>query len=512
MADRAFQDTAQVERDMAEKSKRLSQDQRRPSVLVLILDTLRARNLSCYGYSVRTTPYLDTFAQDCVLFRRAYTTTTWTVPSHASMLSGLYLSQHRVENIQRDRRFHQAIVPLPTALHHIGYKTAGFSQNPLFTPDHHFDYFGEFYGPEDLHGPRESPVQSEQTVSRPTNLLDQAGRYLRKMSRPRYFFDRIGDWIQTQDESSPFLLIANLLNIHYPWAPPPDILLKRLRLDTRYLLKSDHMTLQPWQFNSGLKQVTPSHRRIWRSMYDAAIAHTDRELHRFFERLRQWPGWQNLIVVITSDHGEMLGDYRDIVGHTLSLHANILHVPLLIRHPDYPAGLQVEGVVQTVDLFSSVLDWAGADPAGEDGAGIPAAQLQRPSYSEAVASPRSRSGFAFAEEDYTDSYDVIAGLLGANPSMQPDKFPRQQLAIHSASCKYIWHDDRPAEFYDLDTDPYEQQSLLARDTSHCELEDLERALEEWRESLEVFPPRLESGPEEADAATMDRLRALGYVA
>ena len=102
---------------------------RRPNILVLILDTLRARNVSCYGYSVRTTPHLDAFAQDAVLFKRAYTTTTWTVPSHASMLSGLYLSQHRVENIQRDRRFHQAIVPLPSALREVGYKSAGFSQN-----------------------------------------------------------------------------------------------------------------------------------------------------------------------------------------------------------------------------------------------------------------------------------------------------------------------------------------------------------------------------------------------
>jgi len=92
----------------------------RPNIILLILDTLRAKNMSCYEYPLRTTPHLDAFASENTLFLRAFSPATWTVPSHASMLSGLYLSQHRIENIQMTRRFHPDIVTLPVALRSVG--------------------------------------------------------------------------------------------------------------------------------------------------------------------------------------------------------------------------------------------------------------------------------------------------------------------------------------------------------------------------------------------------------
>lgn len=478
----------------------------RPSILVIILDALRAKNVSSYGYSVRTTPHLDRFAGENVLFRRAYTTSTWTIPTHASMLSGLYLSQHRLENIRRDRRFHESVVPLPAALRPAGYETAAFSQNMLFTPAHHFDCFDTFYGPEDLRELRWLSGQLFAGSSGTNGLVDRFNSYLEKMFRPRAFFDAIFDWIGAQDSSTPFFLMANVLNAHYPWAPSPDILLSQLRFNPRHLLRSEFTLLKPWQFNSGLKQVTDTHRRVWRSLYDAAAIHLDRELGRFLERLRRWHGWQDLVVVVTSDHGEMLGDYRDLVGHMLSLHDNILHVPLVVRHPDYPSELTVEGVVQTVDLYPSIVEWAGV---GSDS--IPTAQLQRPSYSKAVDSPDSLSGYAFAEEDYSDSYDVIDGPIGTNPKMKADKFPRRQVSVRSATHKYIWCDDRPGEFYDLLSDPSETNNVFSQNADAPVMAELEQILEGWYSGLEVFPPRIEERPGEEDAELIERLRRLGYV-
>ena len=116
----------------------------KPNIIVIILDALRAKNVSCYGYNKRTTPNLDGFAADNVLFHRAFTTSTWTIPTHASMLSGLYLSQHRIENVKGDRRFNDAIITLPQALREEGYTTAAYSQNMLFSPQHHFEDFDIF--------------------------------------------------------------------------------------------------------------------------------------------------------------------------------------------------------------------------------------------------------------------------------------------------------------------------------------------------------------------------------
>jgi len=481
--------------------------ERRPSILVVILDAVRAKNVSCYGYPIRTTPCLDALASSGVLFKRAYTTSTWTIPTHASMLTGLYLSQHRLENIERDRKLHERVIPLPGALCSAGYRTAAFSQNPLFSPTHHFDFFDEFYGPEDLGALGEMSGLQGHGQSGLARVTNQVKRYLSKMSRARVLCDRILEWIQAREMNDPFFLMTNLPSAHYPWAPPPDILLKHLGLEVRHLLRPEYATLDPFRYNAGLRQVTARHCEMWQRLYDAAIMHIDRELGRFFQRLRRWEGWQNLIVVVTSDHGEMLGDYHDLVGHTLSLHDNIMHIPLIVRHPGYPQGLVVEGVVQNLDMYSSVLEWSGIATNS-----IPAAQLQRPSWSKAVDSPQDRSGYAFAEEDYTDSYNVLEGLLGTNPAMEPNRYPRQQVAIHSSEHKYIWYDDRPAEFYELINDRHEEHNLVKELGKDPVLTEHQRALEVWRSGLEIFPPRAAGTVDEMDEQMLGRLRALGYVA
>jgi hypothetical protein len=165
-------------------------------------------------------------------------------------------------------------------------------------------------------------------------------------------------------------------------------------------------------------------------------------------------------------------------------------------------------VVQNLDLYSSILEWTGCPTAA-----IPAAQLQRQGLSTAMQAPNALDGVAFAEEDYTDSYDPIGGLRRANPKMEPTKFPRHQLCVHSATHKYIWSDDRPGKLYDLRSDPDENTNLIDTDTPAAQtvLKDLRQKLNTWRAGLEPFPPNLVNDAPQVDAVTMDRLRSLGYV-
>ena len=483
----------------------------RPNVIVLILDTLRANNVSSYGYPIQTTPNLDALAAENILFRRAISAATWTVPSHASLLSGLYISQHRIESIKGDRRFNESIVTLPAALRRHGYHTAAFSQNMLFSPSNHLDNgFDEFHDVEELLGSRQGTRLIRRMADKATGPVRAVSRYLRKMIAPRVVLDSMHDWDGAHDGKMPFFLFANVLAPHFPWTVPPTTLLRGERFNPKYLLKSDFVTLKKqWEFDSGKRQVTEQHRRIWRQLYDAAIMHVDGEIGRFLSRLRRLKGWENTIVVVTADHGELMGDYRNIVGHMLSLHDYLIHVPLIVRHPDYPTGLKVEGVVQTLDLYPSILEWAGCATDR-----IPMAQRQRPPLSKAMASPDDPSGFAFAEEDYTDSYDVIDKLLEVNPAMDPAKYPRQQIAVRSATHKYIWYDDRPADLYNLVDDPGETHNLLESGAVVDQpiVNELQAALASWRANLEVFPPRPVDDVAEMDTTTMERLRGLGYVA
>jgi len=459
----------------------------------------------------KDTPYLDAFSEKGVLFLRTFAPSTWTIPTHASILSGLYLSQHRIENVKAERLFNESIVTLPIALRSCGYRTGAFSQNMLFSPQHHFGDFDEFYSLESL--PNSSSGLLSRTlrrVSANSRLSSQRiARYTRKVMAPRFMLDAVLQWITSNSERKPFLLMANLANAHYPWAPPPDILLRYIGPNFRYLTREEYITLDPFQYNSGKRKVTDLHRAVWRSLYDAAIMHLDREVGRFLRRLQRWQGWSNTIVVVTSDHGEMLGDYRGIVGHTLSLHDNIIHVPLIVRHPDYPPGQKVQKVVQTLDLYSTALEWAGFP-----GERVPPAQLERPTLSLAVSSMDNEpGGFAFAEEDYTDSYDVLAGLCGVNPAMNPKKYPRQQICCRSATHKFVWCDDREGEFYNLTSDPEEKRNLINTDdpVEKAILEEHRRVLDSWRDTLELFPPRLVGEPSGVDSGTIERLRALGYV-
>ena len=476
----------------------------------MILDTLRARNVSSYGYPLLTTPHLDAFARQSLLFRRAFSAATWTIPSHASLLSGLYISQHRIESINGNRRFNAEIVTLPEALHSRGYRTAAFSQNLLFSPQNHLDQgFDEFYSVEDLLRSHRTTRMIQRLSGDSPRQVRLAARYLRKMIAPRLLLDNMFDWIKSWDGTAPFFLFANVLSPHFPWTLPPGYLPRGNGFKLKYLLNYDLLTLKKqWEFNSGKRQVTDTHRRVWQTLYDAAIRHVDSEIGRFIEQLKGSPSWKETILIITSDHGEMMGEYRGIVGHVLSLHDNLIHVPLIIRHPDFRPGLTIEGVVQTLDLYPSLLEWAGV-PRDR----VPSSQLQRPPFSKAIAAANDPSGYAFAEEDYTDSYDIIGKLLQVNPAANPNQYPRQQIAVRSASHKYLWYNDRPGELFDLDNDPFEEHNLIevSNLADQPALKELQVAFESWRGNLKLFPPQQVEGNGVIDPVMLEHLQALGYM-
>jgi uncharacterized sulfatase len=480
---------------------------RPPHIVLIILDAVRAANMSAYTNGRPTTPRLDELAAGGLLFRRAIAPATWTVPTHASLLSGLYVSEHRIESVQVPRRFNQSVVTLPAALGRRGYLTAAFSQNELFGARNNLSQgFHTFY--ERGHLPA-GGWRAALGRDKPGWRESLPVRYIRRLVAPRATLDALTGWLRQNGAGRPLFAMVNLTSAHYPWAPPPLAVLRRFGWRVGQMRQAESWDVRPYRYNSGRWPVTDRLLSQWRGLYQIAIAHLDREMGRFVRRLRRIPGADNTIIIVTADHGEMLGEHRGIVGHMLTVHDHLLRVPLIIHHPDYRPGTIVEGVVQTHDLYPSLLEWAGAPLAG-----IHPAQLKRPPLSQALAEPGSRAGVAFAEEDYSDSYDVLAGLLKTNKKMDPRRYPRQQVAARSADHKLIWCDDRPAEFYDLSADPNEQRDLMAEGAADpAAVARLEEALAGWRAGLTILPPQAGAADTTADdEAVMERLRALGYVA
>jgi arylsulfatase A-like enzyme len=307
-----------------------------PSVILVVIDTLRHDHLSCYGYEKDTSPGLDRLAEEALLFERCYATSSYTQPSTVSLMSGLYPARHGAHETVK---VSDEVVFLAEVLRDAGYSTAGFSANPnaspIFNMDQGFDHFG-FTG-NDL--PREYPDIEV--------LLDQAREWLQK--KP----------------ARPLFLYLQVMNVHGPYRAPSEY--------RERFLEEPHQT---FEFQGPLwtdilrrsklerrQDVTKEHLRDLRARYDGAIAYTDRSLSQFFAELRKQGVFDNALLVITSDHGEELFDHGGF-GHGYTLHEEVLHVPLLIRPPlGEDGGRRIHDVVGLVDLPATLLDWLGLLPA-----------------------------------------------------------------------------------------------------------------------------------------------------
>lgn len=292
----------------------------RPNILFLMLDTLRADHLSGYGYERHTSPVLDAFAQENLKAAFALTAAPWTPASVASMFTGLYPSSHRMMP-PNDRdlakqgltRVSDELDTLAEKLKSAGYATAGVSPNPWVTKQ--FGYtqgFDQFYF-----------IERE-----PANKITESGREI------------IEAW-EKQKLRDPFFLYLHFLDPHDPYTPPGAYATKF----TGSLQRSPFTYSQEMQHNINL--------------YDGEIAFLDSELGKFFDYLRSKKLYDDLVIVIVSDHGEQFMEHGD-ERHGYKLFNEEVHIPLLMktgRAAD--RGKVITETVSTVDILPTLLARTG---------------------------------------------------------------------------------------------------------------------------------------------------------
>ncbi len=356
--------------------------QEAPNILVVVADTLRADHLSIYGYARPTSPNLDKFAQQGVLFERAFSTTSWTLPSHASLLTGRYSYEHGATGDKYDGRF----PTIGEALQNRGYRTAAFSANTFFFSRPNgfgrgFNHFEDFFH----------------------NVADKAartvyGRRIFAMVMRRWLGEDIpgrkltGDvdlaflrWLDRPSDR-PFFAFLNYFDAHDPYLPPQPY---RSRFSTR---KAPGGHINSYVLRPA-PPMTPEQLQGEVDAYDGAIAYMDDEFGKLLEELDRRGLTKNTIVVFTSDHGEAFGEH-DQFTHRNALYAPLIHVPLVVRWPGrVPEGLRLASPVtnaslpatllemlglpsdSTFPLHSLVHDWQSADTADETV--YPFAELQK---------------------------------------------------------------------------------------------------------------------------------------
>jgi len=320
-----------------------------PNVLVIVIDTLRADHVSCYGYSRPTTPNIDRIARDGVLFENAISTAPWTMPSHASMVTGRYPHEHgAVDEHGLDDR-------LPTigeAFRDRGFRTGAFSANNLYFCRRagfargflHFEDY--FYSLGD--------VVYRTVWGRIVNHFLPFVAHIRVLEeipvreRAEQINTSAVEWID-RDRSHPFFVFLNYFDLHTPYLPKQP-----------YRGRFSKIPNPGGLIDMGSKpHLTADQLQSEVDAYDGAITYVDEQIGRMFTELRRRGLDQNTIVVITSDHGEAFGEHN-LVTHRNALYRGLIHVPLIYWEPGkIPSGVRIDHPVTVASLPATLLELAG---------------------------------------------------------------------------------------------------------------------------------------------------------
>ncbi len=329
-----------------------------PNVLVIVMDTVRADHLSGLGYSRTTTPNLDRIASQGVLFENAISASSWTLPAHASLLTGRFPFEHGAEVVDYDGRY----LTLPEAFEARGYRTAAFSANTyFFSPENGFGR-----GFQHFDGASESLADSL--------IRTMYGRLITMLYEQTSHFDVPGrkpaeqinahflEWLG-QEGGRPFFVMLNYFDAHAPYLAPAPFRGKFARRpDVGGILN-------PWGDRDTLEKAGDVQDE--RDAYDGGIAYIDSQIGALMEALRARGLAEDTLVAIVSDHGEFFGEHR-LYTHCNALYLEGIRVPLLVEWPGHvPAGVRISDPVSTAWLPATVM----ALVSGRDGGLFPGPSL-----------------------------------------------------------------------------------------------------------------------------------------
>ncbi len=396
---------------------------RRPDVILIVLDTLRADRCGFAGAAQSATPRLDAFARECTTYRDAWTPAGWTGPAHASLFTGLRPEHH---GFLMDRRESLAAgaVTLAELLRDAGYRTACLSANPVIS-----DEFGLTQGFEPT--PR-LPAGANQPLPPATAAYTPALRF--------------AELAHAADQ--PYFLFVNAIDPHLTYDPPDDYV-ARVAGDAP---EGDVRAARAWDTWSalddlvGIARVAPAVGRLLPRLYTGEVAWTDAQTGDFLDGLRARRLLDDALVVVASDHGEYLGE-NGLWAHRVGLDAAIGRIPLLVRRPGMRgAGAVVDDVVRLEDVFPTVLELCGvAAPEGLDGE-----SLERDVAGRVARAMRG------------SQLHLLEKLRESHPSCASPALERVERGVYDGRHHLVERSDDTLTLYDLADDPREAFDIAAQ--------------------------------------------------
>ncbi len=447
----------------------------RPNIVFILVDTLRADRLGCYGRPGGLSPMMDELAREGVLLERAIATSPWTLPSVASYFCGYYPTVHKVTSYSEAlktargpagavRYFGDEFTTLAEVLQANGYATAGFSANPFITRKfgfaQGFEHFDASFAANETHG----------------NIVNEAAL----------------KWLEQRDQSKPFFLYLHYMDVHDPYKASEKYVEPLVtaveRMPNKTLLTDAEMKRHKNYFGKSAVAYRSSTRHTklfryadyWRARYDAGVPQVNQYLDELRVKLAKLELWDDAYVILTSDHGESLGEHQ-LWAHGLSAHQDQLHVPLILRWPGkLPAGQRLGQTVRLFDIMPTLL-----------------AQLQI----DAPVALQARSFLGAIEGETTLLPPALGEAVKKRPGEKAFVLGNWKLLAYTDEGRY--------ELYDLDSDPTEQDDLASRQPKR--VAELKRLLERQVAENEALGAGVEVQEAALTEAELERLRLLGYL-
>jgi arylsulfatase A-like enzyme len=448
-------------------------DGRKPDIVLIVLDTVRADHLDLHGYGRQTMPALTRWAQDATVFDRAVSPGGWTTPSHASMLSGKPVSLHGIHYSATQGSFKtrplKGVRWLPQRLADKGYYCLGVSANALALP-------------KAITGFKRTlvPRRHRWALATIAALADHQSPLLRRFNeRSRWrlpYMDARGvvDTVMraTPDGNGPVFLFVNFLDAHSPFNPPEsaiqDLGVEAPRAFNRY--KNHREITHEWQGYGDDKDQAIA------DLYDAELRGIDNELERLLDWVDERFG-NGTTVIVTSDHGEELGEDGRI-GHEYGLGQSIIHVPLIVRNPHWQPGRRNEIVtVRNIDKFMA-----------------------------AVANGRDTRPEMMSNNDehgiITERYPSAHNIKNMG-----QEYNRSWISVFEGQYKAVGPSVNGFELFDIESSGFDREEVVFDATSGAHLKL--RIDTYWETKFDRREKDIQFEP--ASEEELKRLRALGYI-
>jgi arylsulfatase A-like enzyme len=419
-----------------------------PNIIWISIDSLRADHLGCYGYKRNTSPHIDELAGDAAVFTDVFTKETRTPPCLSSFFTALHVRTH---GVRRWNSLPPRFITLAEVLRDDNYVTGAYVDLPVLSDNG----LGQGFR-----------FQEEFIISGAKNINRQ-----------------VMEWLETIPRRKKFFLFVHYMDVHRPYLPDPPF---DTEFDTGYTGRIDGDAETIMGISDGYIELSEKDVSHLDALYDGGIKQFDADIAVLFDYLKERGLYDDALIIITADHGEMLGYHPKHYfkySHDAALYNSVIRIPLIIKFPSSRhAGKRYQGLVESIDIMPTLLRYAGLDEA-----------LKEPVHGRSLFDVLESGDWSTPFREFTVS-ETYAGN-------------EERISIFKNGYKYIYNvDSKERELYRLKDDPLELHNII---DAHRVLAD--RLHDMLNEYLDEFPEAPESDTTTLSEEARKRLKSLGYL-